>query len=347
MAGDTGNQEGTPLSKNELRRQRQATAQAKLVEEQSTQTRRNFLKGVIATGVAAATGGIGWKIFGQSPTEGSSLSPGITAPSNHEQSLSKSYYIQKLKEIDNQIIKSPDQLKELAPQVGSLAVTFFCAELGYNPRDYDGKLRFLWDVEYRQAGQSEAGCINTNTPDDEYGRVTPTGNRLDINISKILYDDLSKKIIGKDPVVSLFGAVIHELHHLTTPILQNPSSQNPEEKIRGLVRLKPDHTRNNNDLICYLINRIQLEEAVVEHSTQSMLAKLGIVSPGVYARWVQAYQKGIVTKLFNGDHKSLLMLHQQTKPDEFFRLIGQKLGSDSEGAIKKGSEYTFGLLSNH
>ena len=148
-------------------------------------------------------------------------------------------------------------------------------------------------------------------------------------------------------MVSLFGAVIHELHHLTTPILQNPSSQNPEEKIRGLVRLKPDHTRNNNDLICYLINRIQLEEAVVEHSTQSMLAKLGIVSPGVYARWVQAYQKGIVTKLFNGDHKSLLMLHQQTKPDEFFRLIGQKLGSDSEGAIKKGSEYTFGLLSNH
>lgn len=304
--------------------------------------------GIGGTAVATGTVGLLWRASQPQPDNSRPLSR--NQPRFQEEPLSaesRNYYKSQLATLEEEIQRSPESFKEIAPKVGNLAVRYFCSELGYPVSEYEGKIRYQWADEYNLTLQQETGCINTNTRDDTIGRIIVTANKLDINLSKILYDKIEKKEVQPEVAINLFGAVIHELHHLTSPLLPDLESSDPEQKIRGLGILRPDTSNNKGDLVCLRIARLQLEETVVEESTDRMLLKLGIDGSGiVYARWVSLYRTNVLDNLFGGDNKPLLQLHQKSKPVEFFALVGEKLDAPINQTQQAGEDYLANLLSH-
>lgn len=304
--------------------------------------RRLFLKGLGVSLLAAATG-IGLnQLFGSQPKEPANSSE--NPPS--EISSFRNKLIALNKEAYAAAMMDPNKFKEIAPRVTNLAVALFCKEMDYDPIRYEGKLSFEWSNDYLKKRRDLSSCIDTTTPDDEYAFTTGDSQEIFFNLTKHLYADANNQTPLQDAAIMLFYTTLHELHHVSSPVISLDSQDGPPVKQRGLGLLIPRSTGNKPGLQCYGTNRVQLEEAIVEHSTQKILNKLNIstLAASSYKTWVERYQKGIVDKLFKGDHVQLLRLHQQTNQDEFFRLIGQKVGTPLEGATKVGEDYAYRVI---
>ncbi len=299
--------------------------------------KRRLLKAIgIATLATIATGGIRIDLPGQK-TPGEIQSPELLA------------YQKRLNTLNQEILRNPQNLKEIAPRIGQLAIEFFSGEMDYNPQEYEGKTKYKWDNEYQISQKEESGCIELQTSDDEYGYVNVVRDDLSINLDKVLYglpEDKTRKVIQPYPAFALFSTLIHELHHLTSPFMPDPDSNDPRIRIRGLVFFEPNLEFSKPRYTCYDSYRTQLEEAVVQDSTDRMTQKLGFqLKPDKdYQLWVQRYRIGVLEKFFDGDNQPLLKLHQQTKPREFFTVVGQKLGAPSQEAAAIGESYLRNLL---
>ena len=320
----------------------------------SITTPLNILKAIFGVGVAAATGGIGWRLFDQNRSQTNrETPPNRTKLSNRQLDTLplevKNFYIGQLTQLNEEILKNPNQIKEIAPKVGHLVVQYFCSEMGYNPKDYEGKLLYEDNEEYLHNRAEESGCITKGNVDDEYGRVQVDKNELAINLGKVLYHDVSKKEIQKFPALSLFGTILHELHHVTAPILPDPDSTEPNGKLRGMGKLMPNPENSRENYICYGGLRKQLEEAIVLDSSERMERKLNIggQTANQYTRWRVAYRAGVIDKLFGGDNKPLLKLHQQTRQAEFFGLVGKMLGATEAQAQDIGEKYLTDVMVNN
>lgn len=330
-----------PVGGSSLRRSSQRTQRYQQVQPESHGiTRRGFLKGaVIGLGGLGLLGWAASRLFQTgNPESKPTPVPGRLSRTSTPESISSEYVSLKnqLHDLNQQARKDPEHFKELAPIIGSLAVGFFCKEMGYDPKNYQGKIKYLWNDEFQKDLRESSSCI-INEDEYGYGRVGLDEQTVSINLNMILYDSPTTKTLQQDPGMSLFGDVVHELLHVSTPLLPDPES--PTNKLRGLGVLKPDPQGNKGDMSCYSVFRQQLEEAVVEEANTVMLLKVGIggIAPS-YESWVQRYRMGVIDRFFQGDNKPLLKLQQQSNQIGFFSLVGEKLGVFSPVAQREAGE---------
>lgn len=53
---------------------------------------------------------------------------------------------------------------------------------------------------------------------------------------------------------------------------------------------------------------------------------------------------GVLDRFFDGDNRPLLRLHQQTKQEEFLKLIGEKYGAPPDKATQIAENYLKNLI---
>lgn len=255
-------------------------------------------------------------------------------------------YQTRLAELDAKIIDI-ESFEEVAGQIGDLAVKYFFKEMDYDLDRYNGRLYFVRNSDYEKKKQEITGCIETDTAEDEYAFTGVSSQDMVFNLSShLVYTD--SKLISANHAQQLFSDVLHELHHAAPPVLQEIDTPAPE-KWRGLTFLEPKLEKSQANNVCYRVERGPLEEAIVTDSTNFMLERLGLTNmvgkPAEdYRMWVKRYREGIVDKLFGGDHKPLLRLHQQTRQNAFFSLIGEKLRAPSNQRAEAGEEYVHRVL---
>lgn len=240
--------------------------------------RRNVLKLLAGGTVATITTAFGLnRLFQTEPGE-----PRKSQPTPHSifptEGVRPEYLSlqNQLKQLDQEVIANPQNFKEIAPRIGTLAIEFFCKEMGYDPKKYEGRLRYQNNNEY-QNSRANKSCITLDNNDDEFGRVQIDRDDLTINLEKVLYGkDLNNKRVQQYPAYSLVAILIHELHHLTAPVLP---TADPQTKIKGMAAFIPNPEKDKPGFICYDSFRVQLEEAIVQDSTDRMTQKLGINQP--------------------------------------------------------------------
>lgn len=316
--------------------------------------KRILLKAGIAGAAVAALGGIGlaWRTFSQPQPRPETPRP-TTLPPNPTRSenlLSREtiqYYKTQLDSLDQEIFKNPLAFKEIAPQVGQLAIKYFCDEMGYDPQRYAGKLFYEWYENYNSLYSEKANCVQTgNVSEDNAGFASYINPEIFFNLNAALYSDPKNKTLRSFPSLALFHYAIHELLHASAPtkileIKEHMPNKDVKMKQRGIGILIPREENSSDTGVCYSNARGPMEEAIVEDATQRMTAKLGAqTNTPNYDAWIQRYRTSVINRLFGGDHMPLLRLHQQTKQEEFFILIGNKLGySDNQTAGQEGEKH--------
>jgi hypothetical protein len=333
---DSGNKDNPPPSSRRTQRYQQQNVE---------QPHKRTLLKVLGIGAGlTGLGGIGlaWKTLTDPKTERatpaqSPTNSGFQFKPTPETAISQYENIKRrLHDLDKRMSLSSDSFKELAPAIGDIAIQFFCKEMDYDPKNYQGKINYLSDQEYKKAKIENANCIIDKVENDLAG-VLVNRSEVNLNLDRILYPIQNQKIAIENPAIGLFGVIIHELFHVTTPLVPDP--EDSSNLLRGLGILKPDPIHNKGDLTCHIAFRAQLEEAIVEDATVRLINKVGIggISPS-YESWVNRYRRGVVDRFFNGNNMPLLRLHQKSASIEFFRLIGEKLGVFSPEAQKQAGE---------
>lgn len=208
----------------------------------------------------------------------------------------------------------PGRAKEIAPALGTLAIRYFCQEMNstlggnhYNPDSYAGRVFYEWNNEYRRKVLEESGCtVVSNPPDNEFSYFNQESNTIHINLDKILYMDLRSKKPTETPAHLLFASLIHEDHHAGAELveLDNPEFFSDAAagtsyigiRKHGLLTVALDPGYSKPGINCYRTYRVQLEETVVQHSTDLMTQKLGFkMSTGpVYSAWVDNYSRKVI-----------------------------------------------------
>ncbi|TSC86369.1 MAG: hypothetical protein G01um10147_892 [Microgenomates group bacterium Gr01-1014_7] len=343
---DRGKEVSPPPSSKRTQRYQQQVEQP---------NKRTLLKVLGIGGAAAALGGVGlaWKALSQPKSETPPRPPtSPPVPTSTQELLPREtiqYYQRELQNLNQEVFRNPQSFKEIAPRIGNLAVAYFCSEMGYDPKEFEGRIKYLWSDDHKRIRLEESSCIIQNTPDDQYGGIMLDKDWLGVNLTTILYGFPHEGKPRGTAAITLFSTLIHELHHLKAPLLDDPEINEPGVKIRGVGRLRPVPGNSKTDLVCYEAVRKSLEEAIVEESTDRMVSKIGIGRSPIedYSRWVSNYRRSILNPLFNGDNKPLLRLHQQSKPKELFELVGIKLGATKQtDARKMGEDYLVKVLSD-
>lgn len=342
-------------SRKELKRQRKLDQRAEEIRLKNQENIRFLLNaGAIGLLGAAATG------FGITRLFGSRQQPGTSLPSprslHNKEAVGQEplpretiqYYQTQLKRLNQEVLDNPQAFKELAPRIGQLAVTYFCSEMGYDPRTYEAKMFYEWGEEFNRVRNEKSGCIQTNTREDVVASTTFKAHEIIFNLTTALYLDPKDKKISNDPVISLFAATIHELFHASAPS-KTMENKELEIKQRGVGILIPRSEQSSDNGLCYTNARRSIEEAVVEDAAQRMMRRIGFPTKlaigSDYDIRVNRYRKGVIDRLFGGNHMPLLKLHQQTKQEECFTLIGEKLGyNGSERAVQEGEKYMLLLM---
>ena len=335
----------SPLSKKEVKRQRKLDQRAEEIRLKNQENRRFLLKAGTVGLLSAAAAGLGLnQLFGRRQQPGSETSQQIPSPSkplSNQDLLPREtiqYYLTQLRNFDEEIMKNPNRFREFAPKIGDLAAAYFSNQMGYDKARYLGKMHFLSEDEFRERVTNNPDCIDVNSDDTALASIFIESQDINFNLTRILAKSIPKSGQGH-PATGLFSVTIHELHHHSAPVL---SFNNNPYKLKGALFLQP----NQAGYSCPEGVRLELEEAIVQDSTERMLNKLGLsMRPSEqYIKWVNLYKENIINKLFEGDHKQLLRLHQETKQDEFFTLVGLKLGSPSAQARQAGEEYISDVL---
>lgn len=340
------------LSRKELRRQRKQSKEAEEIQRRNKEKRRLIFKGIGATILAAATGGIGWRIFnsGESPskTEVQYKTPTWRLQPTPETLLPENQVIaQTLAHFNEEIAKNPNKFKELAPQIGLLAVQFFSKEMQYDTKNYENKIHFLEDSEFQKTLLERSDCIEMPGIESKIATTTLKTHEIFINLTSFPYQ--GRTTLQADNGYYLFGALIHELLHASAvDSLKDEGGQ--QQWFRGVTALIPDPGNSRSGKLCYgrEIERQRLEEAIVQEATDKLTMRLGFtVRPSQeYEMWVYRYKTGVLERFFDGKNNIPLKLHQQTNPNELFRIIGEKLGSRPELQVSQGQQYVFGLLAS-
>lgn len=256
--------------------------------------------------------------------------------------------------LDGVIYQNPVLFEGLVPQIGARAIDYFCKEMGYNPRRYDGKLFFHWDEEYQAVLAQNSGCIKG----EPYGHFRSGGvvqfgsEAMHFNLTSLLFVDPLVKSIDHNAATTLFFAVTHEAHHATPPTITLPTpdrfidrelmqavEMTRKKGLTSLVVVNPDGPTSDQ---CTQLYGTVAEEAVVEDSNLRMAQRLWLepFSEGnMVHRAVRIYRDKVLNRWFPNHYRMLLDLQQQTKEQEFFALIGQKLGAGSKDAYDVGYNY--------
>lgn len=341
---DSGKEQPQPSSKRTQRYRQTQVEQPK---------KRTLLKVLGIGGATAALGGIGlaWRTLSQSQGQTDISRPATPSkPTPTEDFLPREtiqYYQTRLRDLDQEILRNPQAFKEIAPRIGQLAIKYFCDEMGYDPQRYAGKLFYEWYENYNKLYYEKANCVQTgNVREDNAAFTSYSNQEIVFNLNASLYSDPKNKILRSFPSLVLFHYAIHELLHASAPtktleIREYMLNKDVEMKQRGIGVLIPRPESSSDTGVCYSNARGPMEEAIVEDATQRMMAKLGAqTNTPNYDAWVQRYRREVIDRLFGGDHMPLLRLHQQTNQDEFFILIGKKLGySDNQRAGQEGEKH--------
>lgn len=287
-------------------------------------TRRDFLiGGAIVIGLTSLATKIGFDVFGS------------------KEPPSPEALIQKLQQLDREILSNPQQFPELAPEIGQLALNYFNKEMGYGPEKYTGQIHYLWREDFeKKRREAEKGCIEVDVRKEEEGFVVPDSQDIVL--------DLTSALKTRNPAIITFMSILHELHHAIPPIVYLYDDEGNYGIINGVLVLVPSTDKSKPGLVCHEIMNGMLEEAIVQDSTNQMLKKmrLNLGSSPQYNLWEERYRKGIIDRLFKGDHKPLLELQQNSLLDEFTSLIGEKLGASPGQAFSAGKNYLVDVFEN-
>lgn len=287
-------------------------------------TRKVFLiKGAALLGLTGLATKIGFDVFGsKEPPPPEAL-------------------IQKLQQLDREILSNPQQFPELAPEIGQLALDYFNKEMGYGPEKYTGQIHYLWREDFeKKRREAVSGCIEVDVRKEEEGFVVPGSQEIVL--------DLTSALKTGNPAIITFMSTLHELHHAIPPMINLYDDEGNYDTINGVLVLVPSTDNSKPGLVCHQNMNGMLEEAIVQDSTNRMLKKMRIKlgSSPQYDLWEERYKKGIIDRLFKGDHKPLLELQQASQLDEFTSLIGKKLGASPEKAFSAGKNYLVDVFEN-
>lgn len=167
-----------------------------------------MLKVIGGTGLLGAIGWGASRLFQTgNPDTTSSRTRSTKAPPTTEPTRSLNSelqgYVDRLKAINQEIFAKPQNIKELAPKVGVIAVEYFCKELGYDPKKYEGRIRYETGQEYQKSREEESGCIERQNFEDEYARVYADSDSLTVNLDRVLYHDVKAKVLQPYPALSM------------------------------------------------------------------------------------------------------------------------------------------------
>lgn len=215
--------------------------------------------------------------------------------------------------------------EEYFPKIADLATAFFSRQMGYDRKRFEDSIFFLNENEFSTIAYDKS-CDDIPSP--AVGASTP------INEEKIY---IRKKRISeaKSPLLTTFSYILHELHHVSAPLEKyNPPIQvtgldKPVSYKRGLLAaILRDDEKNTSEKECLDLYtyRINLDEAVVQDSTDRLLLLLGIAMSHDYKEWVSLYRDNVLNRFYNGDNKELLSYQQKTQSSFFFQSVGEKLG---------------------
>lgn len=326
----------------------------RLQQQKADEKRRMILKaGLGAVGLATTGGLVGLtRLFGrQEPTP---IPAKTTKPLNEHMTTPQetpSPETLKVKadllNLNQEVLKNPQNFKEIANKIGSLAINYFCQEMDYDPKSYEGKTFFEWGEDYLGVRNEKNDCISTYMREDNVGTVTYNRNEMIFNLTVALYPDQKNKQLNNYPAISLFAAIVHEALHASPPN-KSEANKDIEVKLRGMGTMVPAPSSSGWIGLCYVNARKPLEEAIVEDASQRLMRRLGLptnVDPNSdYYMWVSRYRMGVIDRFFAGDHITLLKLHQQTKQEDFFKLIGERMGLPPEKQAQEAEIYLSRLL---
>lgn len=279
-------------------------------------TRRDLLKGAGAASLILLATKIGLDVFGR------------------EQTPAPEILFRKLQKLDQEILSNPQQFPEIASEIGRLALNYFNKEMGYGTEKYTGQIYYLWREDFeKKRREAEPGCIQVDVREEEEGFVTPGSQDIVL--------DLTSALKRGNPAIITFTSTLHELHHAIPPMVDFYDDEGNYGHIKGVLVLVPSTNNSKPGLVCHQSMNGMLEEAIVQDSTNHMIEKMRIRlgSSSRYNLWEERHRKGIIDRLFEGDHKPLLKLQQASQLGEFFNLIGQKLGASPEQAFGAGKNY--------
>ncbi len=250
-----------------------------------------------------------------------------------------------LKKWEDEVKGLPELPEEYFPKIADLATAFFSRQMGYDKERFKNNIVFQNEDEFSTIAYDKS-C--NDIPSPAVGASTP------IDKEKIAY--IRKKRINKanSPLLTAFSYVLHELHHVSAPLekydppIQIIGLDKPVSYKRGLLAaVLRDGEKNTPEKECIDLYtyRINLEEAVVQDSTDRLLLLLEIAMSHDYKEWVSLYRDSVLNRFYNGDNKELLSYQQKTQSSSFFQSVGEKLGiKEPHEQIDAGDNYLKSLF---
>lgn len=227
--------------------------------------------------------------------------------------------------------------KEYFPQIADLAIAFFSRQMGYDRRRFEGKITLLDSGSYFEKIKEFMECGNEATVIDDPKNIPMftefSGDKIYVNAQFKNYNQVHET----------FGTFLHELHHAAPPPRWD------EEKkayTKGLIVLKKGSSLATSGKECLLgYEGGEEEEMVVQDSTKRLLALVAFSSYQAPSVYMEAYRRNVLDSLYGGDHRELLAYQQQSRPADFHRSIGAKLGEiDNKKQVERGVVFMRSLL---
>lgn len=328
------------LTKAQLReQQRAARTQARETATAQAITRRRFLiwgSAALTTTAVVGSGAVAFEHF--------------TKPETQEQKI-----VRELDTLDGALLRNPERLDELSPQIAGLAAEVFAREMGYSPSITENIVSSISVL-------SGSDFTEADLRDDNYCPLRlNVGEKLAVSLPKRREIWLNKDtFFGASPqskrAKAMFGTYLHEIHHFYPPI--KPADQDVPITSEAGITVKGTTFRGarvySTDTVdaenkCTLQTSSNLEEAIVIDSTDRMLIKLGLSSSeyNLYHRApANNYKTRILLPYFQGDHKPILRLHQNSDPVGVWRLVGEKIGYTGLTASMEGFNFLLQNLAN-
>ncbi len=223
-------------------------------------------------------------------------------------------------------------------------VEFFTSEVGeimgsektYDPAALRGSLRINRSLPFAYGIQAAFGCSNPVEKLQDYGGMTNAlSKEIFINSEGAFYlkDTSGKSVINHKPYSSFAQYIIHELLHQSSPVrrtlypFDDPGLQMRVDRMKGLYYFAIGEKDDQAGCV-YGVNN-QVEEACVTVATDEImkLAGLSLALPGgIYTAWANTFRQRVINDVFRGDWRRTLKYQQLSEVDEFYSVIGQKVG---------------------
>lgn len=191
--------------------------------------------------------------------------------------------LEHLKELDRTISGKPQELDELAPEIGEMAITYFCKEMDYKREDFPGTYSYEWEEQYIKKLDDLKTCTNSSISIYPLAYTNGKTNDSHFKLDGFLFSGLE---VSKTPATKLFIVALHESHHNKAPLIaldppQEVIDDSTHRKLiiserRGFEVMSPSPQYNLPGKECLYKAFVPLEEGAVDDSTRTMIKKVRV-----------------------------------------------------------------------